>query len=79
MSKLELWYSNQYKKDFKRAQKQGKDLERLRKLLKLLVKQSVLPAFYKEHRLIGNWADHWECHIAPDWLLIYSKENSALF
>lgn len=78
MNKLELWYSNQYKKDFKKAKKQGKDLERLRKLLELLINQIELPSSYKEHKLIGDWADHWECHITPDWLLIYRKENSAL-
>lgn len=78
MSSLDLWYSKQYKKDFKKAQKQGKDLEKLRKLLGLLIKESALPSSCREHKLIGNWADHWECHIAPDWLLIYKKEASAI-
>lgn len=79
MSSLDIWYSKQYKKDFKKAQKQGKDLDKLKKLLELLIQQSVIPSSYKEHRLIGNWADHWECHITPDWLLSIEKKILLLF
>ena len=68
---LEIFYTNQFKKDFKKAKKQGKNLEKLKEVLVLLQEQQTLPPKYKDHALTGNYIGTRECHIEPDWLLIY--------
>ena len=69
MYKLE--YSNKFEKDIKRCIKQNKDMSKFKALNILIVNGEKLPAKYKEHFLIGNWKGYKECHIQPDWLLIY--------
>lgn len=75
---LKLRYSKQFKQDYKLALKRGKDeklfIENLEKLLKL----EPLPAKNKDHQLTGKWSKHRECHIQPDWLLIYRINNDEL-
>lgn len=68
---MNLVRTGQFKKDYKRVEKQGKDLEDLRSLLEALVQGKSLPRQYRDHTLSGRWKKHRECHIAPDWLLIY--------
>ncbi len=68
---MNLVRTGQFKKDYKRVEKQGKDLEDLRSLLEALVQGKSLPRQYRDHTLSGRWEKHRECHIAPDWLLIY--------
>ena len=63
--------SSQFKKDSKLAKKRGKDLKKLQKILDLLLKDEDLPVRCRPHKLSGNYDDLWECHIEPDWLLIY--------
>jgi len=60
-----------FKKDYKRAQKRGLDLGKLQKAVGLIADGEVLPESMRDHALSNNWAHHRECHIAPDWLLIY--------
>ena len=60
-----------FKKDYKRVQKRGHSKEKLEYLLSLLVADESLPASTRPHKLTGNYANCWECHIEPDWLLIY--------
>jgi mRNA interferase YafQ len=62
----------QYRADVKRQKRRGKDIEELLAAVQLLVEQGVLPAAYLAHRLSGEWRSVWECHIEPDWLLIYT-------
>ena len=69
MLKLEL--STQFKKDLKKISKQGKDKSKLDDIIKTLQKEESLPKKSRDHELIGNWKGYRECHIAPDWLLIY--------
>ena len=70
--------TNQFKKDVKRAEKRGKDLSRLRAMLDLLIEGEPLPVEYKDHPLRGNFAGSRDCHLEPDWLLIYTlTENGA--
>jgi mRNA interferase YafQ len=64
--------TNQFKKDVKRAEKRGKDLVKLRAALDLLIDAEPLPAQYKDHPLRGDFAGSRDCHIEPDWLLIYT-------
>ena len=64
--------TNQFKKDVKLAGKRGKDLVKLKAVPGLLIDGEVLPAQYKDHPLRGNFAGSRDCHIEPDWLLIYT-------
>jgi mRNA interferase YafQ len=64
--------TTQFKKDVKRAGKRGKDLERLKAVLDLLIAGDELPAQYRDHPLRGNFAGSRDCHIEPDWLLMYT-------
>ncbi|PQC84103.1 hypothetical protein CUN42_14580 [Enterococcus faecalis] len=58
---LEIFYTNQFKKDFKKAKKQGKNLEKLKEVLVLLQEQQTLPPKYKDHALTGNYIGTREC------------------
>ena len=69
--------TSQFKKDVKLAGKRGKDLEKLRLLLDLLIEGGELPAQYKDHPLRGNFAGSRDCHIEPDWLLIYTLAENG--
>jgi mRNA interferase YafQ len=64
-------YSGQFKRDVKQAQKRGKDVIKLKKLLRLLIEDKQLPASCRDHPLKGAWHGFREAHIEPDWLLIY--------
>jgi mRNA interferase YafQ len=64
--------TTQFKKDVKRAAKRGKDLSELQVILDLLIEGNPLPPEYKDHPLRGNFAGSRDCHIQPDWILIYT-------
>jgi mRNA interferase YafQ len=68
----------QFKRDVKRLQKRGKDLEKLKNIIRLLVKAENLAQKHRDHQLKGLLKDCRECHIEPDWLLIYRIEGSEL-
>lgn len=77
---LKLIYTNSFEKDIKIAIKRGKDLRKLKKLIELLSTKSPLPIKYRDHNLIGNFIGRRECHIEPDWLLIYKiNKDSIIF
>jgi mRNA interferase YafQ len=67
--------TSQFKKDVKLASKRGKDLAKLKVVLDLLIAGDELPAAYKDHPLRGNFAGSRDCHIEPDWLLIYTLKE----
>ena len=69
--------TTQFKKDVKLAGKRGKDLEKLKAVLDRLIASDELPAQYKDHPLRGNFAGSRDCHIEPDWLLIYTLTESG--
>ena len=71
MDKRIVW-SSKYKKDFKLAAKRGFNTDLLINVIKLLATTDQLPEEYKDHELSGNWKGFRECHIQPDWLLIYT-------
>ncbi len=75
---LEIVLSNRFKKDLKLAAKRGYNLERLNDVVNLLASQKKLPEKYKDHELIGNYVGFRECHIQPDWLLVYRIQSDAL-
>ena len=66
------------KKDAKLMQKQKKNMKKLVNALDLLVSGKTLPSKYKDHQLTGNLSDFRECHIEPDWLLIYQIFENEL-
>jgi mRNA interferase YafQ len=61
----------QFRIDLKRQKRRGKNLEDLIAAVELLAEEGTLPPAYRPHRLSGEWSGVWECHIEPDWLLIY--------
>lgn len=67
-----------FKSDMKRISRGRFDLSKLDAIVIKLAKQERLEAKYSDHLLTGNWRGHRECHIAPDWLLIYRVEGSIL-
>lgn len=68
----------QFKKDYKLAVKRGLKISLLDEVVTMLSQGESLPEKYRDHALIGNWFGHRECHILPDWLLIYRIENNVL-
>ena len=63
--------SSKFKKDIRKLQKQNKDISKFQDLHEYLVNGKALPHHYRDHELIGNWSGLRECHIEPDWLVIY--------
>jgi mRNA interferase YafQ len=76
---LKIEYSNTFKKNVKLMQKRGKDMNKLKTVTELLVNGKALPQKYRDHSLVGRYINHKECHIEPDWLLIYRIENDTIF
>ena len=72
---FDLSITTQYKRDLKLARKRGLDENLLDDIIKLLINEKPLPAKNKDHMLVGNYRGCRECHITPDWLLIYSVDN----
>jgi len=68
----------QFKKDLKRAARQGRNLNEVEAAWEILSKPKPLPDHYKDHKLKGTWRDFRECHIEPDWLLIYTLTDFEL-
>ena len=69
--KYDLQFTSQFKKDLKLAKKQNKDLGKLFEVIDILANGETLDAKYKDHSLTGNYRGTRECHVEPDWLLIY--------
>ena len=70
--------TTQFKKDFKLAMKRGLEIELLEEVIAALAMDEPLPEKHKDHALTGNWVGHRECHVLPDWLLIYRIEGEVL-
>jgi len=67
--------ASQFAKDYVKAYKAGKDLDKIDKIMFRLANQEPLEPKHKDHILTGNYKGHRECHITPDWLLIYKIDN----
>lgn len=76
---LDVILSNQFKKDLKLANKRGYDLNLLNEVVDKLANEEILDEKYKDHDLSGNYKGFRECHIQPDWLLVYRVNNNDLF
>ena len=70
--------STAFKKDLKLAKKRGLDITELNVVVKMIAEGCTLDSKYKDHALSGNWAGYRECHIEPDWLLVYQIDGKEL-
>ncbi len=77
MSYRILW-TKQFKKDYRLAVKRHMDIDAMDDIVRALSRGETLPAKNKDHILTGKWKDHRECHILPDWLLVYRYEDDVL-
>ena len=75
---LKVEYSTRFKRDYKRMMKRGCREEDFRNVLSYLIKQESLPPKYRDHELTGNYKGFRECHINPDWLLVYEVREDEL-
>ncbi len=75
---LKLVTTGTFRKDYKRIKKRGYDISLLETVLEQLLSEKKLEEKYRDHALIGNYLGFRECHILPDWLLIYAINNSEL-
>lgn len=76
--KRDIVWTAQFKKDYKLAMKRHLDIELLDDIIRALSRGETLPQKNKDHSLSGEWAGHRECHIQPDWLLIYRIDDDVL-
>lgn len=74
---LEIFYTNQFKKDVKLCKKQNKDMGKFKYIDNILVFNKPFPTKYKNHPLKGDWVGYFDCHIEPDWVLIYKIDLDA--
>ncbi len=78
MSKPKVVWTTQFKKDYKAAMKSHLDINQLDKVIRSLSNLEELDPKYKDHSLSGDWKSFRECHVKPDWLLIYKIEGERL-
>lgn len=76
--RYEIRHTGQFKRDLKLAKRQGKDFEELFKVIGELADGKTLEARYKDHELSGNYKGTRECHIEPDFLLVYERNKTVL-
>ena len=76
--KYEIKYTNQFKRDLKLAKKQNKNLDKLFEVVNILADGGRLDERYHDHDLSGNYKGTRECHVEPDWLLIYEIRDEVL-
>lgn len=77
-SKLTVKVTNVFRRDYKKAIKRGLDISLLDEIIEMLAFGKTLPEKFRDHALSGNWREFRECHITPDWLLIYRVEDDML-
>ena len=73
-----IQYTNRFKKDYKLCKKRGLNIELLKKAISILEATGTLPKQYKPHPLSGKFQGFMECHIQPDWLLIWKQNDTDL-
>jgi mRNA interferase YafQ len=73
-----ILYTAQFRKDFKRIAKQGREVEKLKTVITKLAKGDTLEEKYKDHALHGKYSQARDCHVGPDWILIYAIVEDEL-
>lgn len=74
---LEVVETTQFRRDIRKVKKRGKNLDKLKSIVMMLINKISLPAKNKNHSLVGNWVGYQECHVEPDWLLIYRIQSES--
>ncbi len=77
--KYDVKFTSQFKKDLKLAQKQNKNIDKLYAVIETLAEGNTLDSMFKDHEQTGNFKGTRECHIEPDWLLIYEIKTTFWF
>ena len=75
---LDIVWTGRFKKDYKLALRRGREIGLLDEIIRTLARGEALPERNRDHALTGEWTGHRECHILPDWLLIYRIEGDLL-
>lgn len=70
--------TKKFEKELKLCKKRGYDIKKIVEVVSMLEKHGKLPSNYKPHKLSGNYKDCWECHIKPDWLLVWLQDDNEL-
>jgi mRNA interferase YafQ len=68
----------QFEREVAKAVKRGLDIKKLKNVMRLLVEEEPLPPKNRNHKLRGDYTGYWECHIEPDWLLVYKKTTTQI-
>ena len=76
--KYTIHYSGRFKKSYKLCKRRGLNIDNFETVVRLLAETGSLPAKYRPHVLSGNYAGIWECHIEPDWLLLWRQDDQEL-
>jgi mRNA interferase YafQ len=74
-----IFQTSQFKKDIIRVKKRGKDLSKLKKVVSTIVNSRELEDHHRDHALCGKWTGSRDCHVEPNWILIYRVEAEVLF
>jgi len=75
---LQPTYTRQFQKDLKKMQKRGKNLDKIKSIIETLACEKILADCFRDHKLIGNYHGRRECHIEPNWLLIYKLTSQEI-
>jgi mRNA interferase YafQ len=76
--KFQIKTTSQFRKAYRKCIKRGLDIQKLDFVLNMLVNGDDLPSSYRRHKLSGKYKDCWECHVDPDWLLVWMENNQEL-
>ena len=72
-------YLRSFEKEVEKAKKRGYDLDILKEVMTKLIEEKPLSLKHRNHKLKGNFVGYWECHITPDWLLVYKKDKERIY
>ena len=72
-------YLRSFEREIEKAKKRGLDMSKIKNLIEDLINEKSLAAKHKNHKLKGNFIGYWECHIEPDWLLVYKKDDKHIY
>lgn len=72
------YFHKQFKKDIKNCKKEGRDMEKIKFVIRKILTNKKLDSKYRLHRLVGNFKNRFECHIQGDWLLIFKKDGERI-
>jgi mRNA interferase YafQ len=75
----EIYFTNEFKRQLRRMMKSGKSADVMNKAIETLGETGTLPVIpYRTHKLLGNFNNHWEAHLEPDWLLIWKRDDNKV-